>query len=142
MTVQTLTVQLPEPIFRYLQQIAVATQRSLEQLAQQSIVGNLPPSVATMPSEMCDELLALQNAPVTKLTQVANSQVSPAQRARHLELLEKNSADMISPPEQDELAALRLAADRLMLRKAYAWSVLRWRGQPVPTLDELPLEQP
>jgi hypothetical protein len=49
---------------------------------------------------------------------------------------------MISPPEQDELAALRLAADRLMLRKAYAWSVLRWRGQPVPTLDELPLEQP
>jgi hypothetical protein len=114
----------------------------LEQLAQQSIVGNLPPSVATMPSEMCDELLALQNAPVTKLIQVANSQVSPAQQARHLELLEKNSADMISPPEQDELAALRLAADRLMLRKAYAWSVLRWRGQPVPTLDELPLEQP
>jgi hypothetical protein len=142
MTVQTLTVQLPEPIFRYLQQIAVATQRSLEQLAQQSIVGNLPPSVATMPSEMCDELLALQNAPVTKLIQVANSQVSPAQQARHLELLEKNSADMISPPEQDELAALRLAADRLMLRKVYAWSVLRWRGQPVPTLDELPLEQP
>ena len=55
-------------------------------------------------------------------------------------LLEKNSAGTLSAVEQEELATLRLAADRLMLRKAYAWAVLRWRGQPVPELDDLPLE--
>lgn len=27
----------------------------------------------------------------------------------------------------------------LMLRKAHAWSLLRWRGQPMPPLEELPI---
>jgi hypothetical protein len=104
------------------------------------IEGNLPPPVATMPAEMQDELLELQSLPVRKLRQIAISQVPAAQQARHLELLEKNSAGTIIPEEREELAALRLSADRLMLRKAYAWAVLRWRGQPMPSLDELPLE--
>jgi hypothetical protein len=139
MTIQPVTLQLPEPIYRYLQQIAAATQRPLEQVAAQSIAGNLPPSVASLPAEMQRELLGLQTAPIKKLKQSALSQLSSAQQARHLALLEKNSAGTISPTEQEELATLRQAADRLMLQKAYAWAVLRWRGQPIPELDELPL---
>jgi hypothetical protein len=38
------------------------------------------------------------------------------------------------------MTALRLEADRLMLRKAYAWAVLRWRGQFIPALNELPFD--
>jgi hypothetical protein len=140
MTVQPVTLHLPEPIYRYLQQIAAATQRPLEQLAEQSIAGNLPPSTASMPAEMQHELLGLQAAPVKKLKQVALGQMSPTQQARHLALLEKNSAGTILPAEQEELAAFRLAADHLMVKKAYAWAILRWRGQPVPELDELPTE--
>lgn len=140
MTVQSVTLQLPEPIYRYLQQLAAATQRPLEQLAEQSIAGNLPPSVASLPAEIQRELLSLQAAPIKQVKQVALSQMSPAQQARHLALLEKNSAGTILPAEQEELTALRLAADRLMVQKAYAWAVLRWRGQPVPELGELPLE--
>jgi len=140
MTVQTLRVPLPEPVYQYLKQIAVATRRPVEQVAQESIVGNLPPSVATMPVEMQDELLEFQNMPLHELQQVAASQMSPAQQARHRQLLEENAAGLLTPAERDELAALRTVADRLMLRKAYAWAVLRWRGQAVPALDELPLE--
>jgi len=133
-------VPLPEPVYQYLKQIAVATRRPVEQVAQESIVGNLPPSVATMPVEMQDELLEFQNMPLHELQQVAASQMSPAQQARHRQLLEENAAGLLTPAERDELAALRTLADRLMLRKAYAWAVLRWRGQAVPALDELPLE--
>lgn len=140
MTVQTVTLHLPEPIYLYLQKMAAVTQRPLEQLAEQSIVGNLPPSLASMPIEMQGELLSLQTAPVDQLEQVVLAQVPPAQQARHLALLEKNSAGTILPAEQEELVALRLMADRLMLQKAYAWAVLRWRGQPVPKLNDLPLE--
>lgn len=103
-------------------------------------VTNLPPSVASLPPEMQRELLSLQAAPLKKLKQIALSQVPSARHARHMALLEKNSAGTLSSVEQEELAMLRLAADQLMIRKAYAWSVLRWRGQPVPELDELPLE--
>jgi len=140
MTMQSVTLQLPEPVFRYFQQMAVATKRPLEQVVRQSVEGNLPPSVATMPSELHHDLLALQGLPVEQLLAVAAEQTSPADQARHLELLERNSAGTLTASEEQELATLRLAADRLMLRKAYAWSVLRWRGHPVPALSDLPLE--
>jgi hypothetical protein len=54
-----------------------------------------------------------------------------------VQLLEKNQAGVISPEEQNELTKLRLKADRLMLQKAYAWSVLRWKGHRLPPLKEL-----
>ena len=34
--------------------------------------------------------------------------------------------------------ALRQAADALMIRKAYAWAVLKWHGVPIPAIDSLP----
>jgi hypothetical protein len=45
--------------------------------------------------------------------------------------------DRLTPEEQQELMLLRQAADQLMLQKAYAWAVLRWRGYRVPVLKEL-----
>lgn len=140
MGTQRLTVELSEPVFRSLAQIAELTQQSPEQLAAQSITGNLPPSVENAPPEMHAELLAMQKLSLNELLKIAHSQVQPAQRKRHLALLEKSHDGSITPEQRQELSDLRLAADRLMLRKAYAWAVLRWRGYPVPTLAQLPLE--
>jgi hypothetical protein len=39
--------------------------------------------------------------------------------------------------ERVELVTLREQADQRMLRKAYAWALLRWRGYPVPALDDI-----
>jgi len=105
----------------------------------QSLEGNLPPPVVNAPPEMQAELLTIQTLFLPELKQIATSQIPPAQQARHLELLEKNKGD-ITPEERDELISLRLDADRLMLRKAYAWAVLRWHGQSIPALNELPLD--
>ncbi|MFO0755853.1 MAG: hypothetical protein U0359_05150 [Byssovorax sp.] len=52
-------------------------------------------------------------------------------------LLEKNRAAALADAELDRLHALRREADRTMLRKARAAVLLRFRGQPVPTMDEL-----
>ncbi len=68
---------------------------------------------------------------------IAHAKVEPSQHKRHTELLEKNEEGSLTPEERQELTDLRLAADRLMLRKAYAWSVLRWRGYYIPHLKEL-----
>lgn len=140
MVTQRLTVELPEPVFRSLEHIAKLTQQSPEQLAAQSIAGNLPPSVENAPPDMQADLLAVQKLSVDELLEIAHSQVPLAQRERHLELLEKQRAASGTPEERRELSDLRESADRLMLRKAYAWAVLRWRGYPVPALDNLPLE--
>lgn len=138
MTTQKVTVELPEPVFRRLAQIAKATRQPLEILAAQSIVSNLPPSAEDAPLEMQPELLNLQTLSSEELLTIAHAQVTSDRQKRHQALLE-NQHDSMSSEECQELNDLRLAADRLMLQKAYAWAILRWRGHRVPPLSELPV---
>jgi hypothetical protein len=56
-----------------------------------------------------------------------------------MELLEKNKIQgELTPAQRQELSERRINADKIMLQKAYAWSVLRWRGHRIPSVDELP----
>lgn len=139
MTTQSVTLQLPEPIFRYLLQLAALTKRPLEQLVRQSVEGNLPPPVTNAPPEIQADLLEMQLLPMEELLRIAQSQMDPEVRNRHIFLLQKNGEGGLQAEELAELDALRLMADRLMLRKAYAWAVLRWRGHPTPALEQLSL---
>jgi len=82
----------------------------------------------------------MQTLPNEELRQVAVNQVPLGQQARHQALLDKNGEGTLSGAERLELTSLRLNADQLMLRKAYAWSLLRWRGYPVPTRADIPVE--
>ncbi|NMG19004.1 hypothetical protein [Brasilonema bromeliae] len=132
-----LTIDLPEQTFQRLAQIAELTNQSLEDLIVQSVTGNLPPAVETAPSEIQAELLELQTLSVEALRQIAQSQVSPFQQDRHMALLERNQDGLLTPQEQQELRQLTLAADQLMLKKAHACAILRWRGQPIRTLSQL-----
>jgi hypothetical protein len=134
---QQVTVELPLPLYRFLARLAEQTHQPLEELVAQSVAGNLPPSVDNAPAEIQADLLALQGLAVDELKQVANEQIGEKQQKRHLQLLQKNN---LSDEEQRELSELRRQADVLMLRKAYAWAVLRWRGHPIPRLEEIPLE--
>jgi hypothetical protein len=52
-------------------------------------------------------------------------------------LLEKNRQGTLSEEEQTSLERLRSMADRLMLRKAYAYVLLKWRGHRLPSLASL-----
>ncbi|NJM77162.1 MAG: hypothetical protein HC852_16960 [Acaryochloridaceae cyanobacterium RU_4_10] len=137
MTVQKVTVELPEPIFQQLNRIAIATQQPIEMLIEQSIASNLPPTVDNAPLEMQAELLRMQTQSIEVLQSIAQGQVSLEHQQRHTVLLEKNQSEALTPSEQQELIDLRTLADKLMLQKAYAWSVLRWRGTRIPSLREL-----
>jgi predicted transcriptional regulator len=137
MTTQRVTIELPEAIFHRFVQIAEATQQPLEDLIAQSVVSNLPPSAENAPLEMRAELMEMQTFNVDELLAIAQTQADAVQHEHHVKLLEKNQAGLMSPEEQNELTNLRLKADRLMLRKAYAWSILRWKGCKVPPLKEL-----
>lgn len=140
MATQKVTVELPQAIFQQLARIARATQQPLEVLVAQSIVSNLPPTPDNAPVEIQEELLKMQIWDLEELLAIANSQITSEQQKRHTELLEKNSTvEELNKSERQELSELRIKADRLMLQKAYAWSVLRWRGHKIPNLNEMPL---
>ena len=139
MSIQQITIELPEPVMRQLMRIAAATHQPIEALVAQSVLSNLPPSVDNAPPELQTDLLSMQGLSLEELYAIAQAQSEPAQHNRHTKLLQKNGANQLSPEEQQELSALRQSADHLMLRKAYAWSLLRWRGQKIPALAELPI---
>jgi hypothetical protein len=139
MITQQVTIELPEPIFRQLVRIAEATHQPVEALVTQSVISNLPPFTENAPTDIQPELLRMQTVDKDELKAIAYAQVEPSDRERHVNLLKKNEEDLLTAEEKQELAALRLAADHLMLRKAYAWSILRWRGHRIPPLQDLPV---
>jgi hypothetical protein len=140
MATQELTLELPEKIFHQFARMAKITHQSIESLAIQSLSGNLPPLVDNAPFSMQAGLQAMQNFSIEELLKIAQSQVPTTQQQRHLALLEsQQQTDLMAPEERQELRQLGIAADQVMLKKAYAWALLRWRGYRIPTLDELPL---
>lgn len=132
---QQITIELPEPVIRQLMRIAAATHQSIEALVAQSVLSNLPPSTDNAPPELQADLLTMQALSIEELYAIAQAQSEPAQHSRHTELLQKNETDRLTPEDRQELSTLRQSADHLMLRKAYAWSLLRWRGQKIPALE-------
>lgn len=135
---QQVTIELPEPVIRQLMRIAAATQQSIEALVTQSVLSNLPPSTENAPPELQVELLAMQTLSTDGLFAIAQAQAEPAQSQRHTELLKRNEEGQLALDERQELTDLRQAADQLMVHKAYAWALLRWRGQKLPKLTDLP----
>jgi hypothetical protein len=99
--------------------------------------GNLPPSLDDVPVDLREELRALQTLDDDALWAVARSKLDSAQKARLETLLARNSADALTEAEQEELARLGDETDQLNLLKAQAYALLRWRGFPLPSLDDL-----
>jgi hypothetical protein len=137
MATQQVTIDLPEAIFHQLIRWAEATSQPIEALVAQSVVSNLPPMVEPGSPEIQAELLNMQALSVEELLTIARSQIDTEVHQQHIVLLEKNQQGELTEHERERLMAFQSACDRLMLRKAYAWSMLRWRGYPIPAIKDL-----
>lgn len=111
-------VTLPDTIYEPLHQIAEVTGMSLDEVIIQTIKGGMPPSLKKVPSAFHDELLSLNKMNDTQLWDVIQGKV-------------KSTADYGAAHEH---------ADFPMLRRAYAFSLLKWRGHPVPSPHEMILD--
>jgi hypothetical protein len=138
---KSITIQLPESIFRQFAEIAEQTQQPIETLVAQSAISNLPPPIAHAPPALQSELLQMQTLSKETLLEIAQTQINSVQYDRHVKLLTKNKEDQLNPAEREELIQMRLTADHLVLRKAYALAVLRWQGHRVPSIHEFPVPQ-
>jgi hypothetical protein len=137
MATQQVTIDLPETIFDQLIRWAEATRQPIEDLVAQSVVSNLPPMVEQGSAEVQADLLNMQNLSIEDLLTIAHSQIAPEVYQAHVVLLEKNQAGSLTVDERGDLRSFQAVCDRLMLRKAYAWSMLRWRGYPIPAMKDL-----
>jgi hypothetical protein len=126
---------LPEDLSRRARQIAATAARPVEQLLIEYI-STLQPSLPPLPPDIQAELDALSHLSDDALWAIARAQMPAESQARAQTLLRARIP--LSEAESAELDQLVERADRLMLRKAEAASILRARGHAFQQSDFAP----
>lgn len=129
---QTITLQIPEPLYHRLINTADATNRPLEEVMLHALKVGSPPDWDNVPDEFQVALAALDRMEDEALWKIARSRKTLAEMERYNTLLEHNQDGTLTDAERAELTALRTEADCFMLRKAQAAALLRWRGHHAP----------
>ena len=133
---QTITLNLPESFVQPLERTMRATNQPIEQLLLTALQTALPPLDGLSP-EMVVNLEALELLSDDSLRSVLLETV-PAKVQRQIsQLLQQQETSALSAADQQELDELQEQADLVMLRKARAAVLLRFRGHRLPTLAEL-----
>lgn len=96
-----------------------------------------PPSVDDVPEPLQSELKALEQLSDDKLWNLTESHLAPSRQRTLSRLLRKNQAEDLTEREQRQLDELLEEEQRLTVKKAHAWLLLKWRGHRIPTLEEL-----
>lgn len=102
-----------------------------------TIQANAHTAVDYAPLELQGELIAMQELTIEDLLTIAQSQVPESQQELHLQLLDKNQNNQLSDSDKLLLKSLRVSADYLMLKKAYAYALLKWKGFSFPDFEQL-----
>src|SRR5262245_45047609 len=133
---QTVTLTLPDSFFQPIKRTAQATNQPIEELLVHALQASLPP-LEGLPEDLIENLTALETLDEQSLWRVMGETV-PAELQRDLRaLLDQQHSSSLSSAECERLATLQQQADLVMLRKARAAVLLRFRGKRIPTLTEL-----
>jgi hypothetical protein len=136
MSRQAITVELPEEVYRHVKRAAEGMKRPVG-LVLASIVTGATPSLEKVPAQYRSDLESMETLGDEELWKIAESRV-PAERQRRFErLLEHSQSGELKEREQQTLTRLRNEADRLILRKSYAYLLLKYRGHRIPSVADV-----
>lgn len=130
---QTITLEIPEGFYKPLLRNAEATKQPIEQILLNALQTSLP-SLEGLPNDFIENLTSLENLGDEQLRQVLNEKVPTKTQKKISDLLKENKTSMTAVNKT--LENLQREADLVMLRKARAAVLLRFRGQSFPSLAE------
>ena len=133
----SVTLPVPSSVYRIAQRTAAATSRSIEKVLV-DVLSAVSPISDDLPPGLQAELDTLAQLSDAALGKIARDTFPADQRRKYDRLLEKSSAGILTPDERGQLKELRLESERLMLRKAHAYALLKWRGHTLPALAKIP----
>lgn len=108
---KSFTLDIPERLVKQLEAIAQASETELNEVIIQTLKGGMPPSLRKIPSKFHNDLLKLNALNDLELWDVI---AEPKKKRREIE----NREDV------EHVGSMR---------RAYAFSLLKWRGHPVPS---------
>ena len=102
-----------------------------------TLYATLPPLLEDVPAAFQADLAHLETLPSEALHEQMRAVLRPENVTCYETLQAIRAERGLTEAEQQQWESLRLEADRLMFRKAYAAVLLKWRGERIPTLAEL-----
>lgn len=126
----TISVQLPEPLYRRLEGAATATQRTVDEVLATTIAASLPP-FPDLPETLANELAEMIWFSDDALRAATRPIFTPEQQKRLAELNNLEDERPLTEAEQTERAELLAGYERSVLRRAQAFAVLARRGYPL-----------
>ena len=133
---RTVMVELPDGVFERVKRMAEAIGQPVEKAVARIVELELPP-LFDVSGEFEEDLKILEKGDDKDLREVVQSRVPLATQKRLHRLLSKNQLGTLTERERLALEGLQREADVVMLRKAHAAVLLKWRGHRVPTPQEL-----
>jgi len=133
MTAQTVTLQLPHPLYRRASHAANVLKRPIEEILVRTLDTALP-SLEEVPAEIRAEVDALDSLSDDALWQIAQDTMPMQQQEQLDTLLDVQNMRPLTTEEAAELEKLRTEYGRILLRKARAYALLNKRGHPLSDL--------
>ena len=134
---QTITIDLPDPLFKQLKRAAELFRQPTETIIAQSLAHSLPPLLEEIPFQYQPDVFPLLQMNDADLRQEMSRAFPPERWVEYETLLDKKKTGALTSAEEQRLDTLRREADILMFRRGYAAVLLKRRGYPLPTLQEL-----
>jgi len=131
MTAHSVTVELPEVLFRKIERAARGLNQPMPQALLKIVESGLP-SLDKVPPRHRSDLEIMETWSDQQLWRVAREELPGDQQQELSDLLDKNQNGELNAIEEARLDVLHAQANRLMLRKSYALALLKWRGNKVP----------
>lgn len=133
MTLQTITVRLPNLLYRQVEHRAQRMRRSIEDELV-AMVSTALPTVDALPAEITDDLDQLSFLTDAELWQAAQTMLPPRDAERMQALMFKRQREGLTSAEEREAQRLARRADRTMLVRGQAAVLLAERGCDVSGL--------
>ena len=133
MTLQTVTVRLPDLLYRQIERQAQQMRRSIEDELV-VVVSSALPDLDALPNDIADDLAQLVFLNDAELWQAARTTLPIKDSERMQALVIKRQNDGLTDAEEREAQRLVHRADRAMLVRAQAAALLKERGHDVSSL--------
>jgi hypothetical protein len=131
MTVASVAVQIPQPLYQRLRDTAVRLRKPVQELLAETLQAVLLPE-EELPAELQAEIASLANLSEAQLRGVAEGEMDLREREAFDALLDRQRLGPLKDDDALQLELLRAQYGRILVRKARAYALLAERGQPLP----------
>jgi hypothetical protein len=130
---QSITIDIPEPVFVALKRQADDQRRSIQEVAREVLTSNVPLDDG-LPPALAQELAEMMHKGDAELWELAQIRVPAEDSDRLDEIHYRRSAGIAAPEERTEELRLIEVCNRVMLVRAQAAALLKQRGHDVSFL--------